>query len=197
MKDQFDSNSEEKKPKSEKKTLKWFSWIPIVIMLVVLAILMPLLINSAAELQNQKESALLKQEKWNTTKNGLVNINNELTEKNANLEEKNKGLNSLADSRLKEKDNALAKAEKEKTYGKSMEQLAQSHAAKFQKQRIETNQLSEKLRTEKVKTSSNSKKNEKLEKWAKNYKNIIEKQKAEIARISEAFERFQEKYHKK
>jgi len=36
-----------------------------------------------------------------------------------------------------------------------------------------------------------------VKKWAKNYKNIIEKQKAEIARISEAFGKFQEKYHKK
>jgi len=115
----------------------------------------------------------------------------------AALKKENKELNLLAKDRLDEKNDALAMAAKEKAYGKSMEELAQSHAAKFQKQRIENNQLSGKLKAEENKTSSNLKKIEKLEKWTKNYKNIIKNQKAEIARISEAFGEFQKKYHKK
>ena len=69
-----------------------------------------------------------------------------------------------------------------------MEKLALSHANKFKKLRIENETLSGKLNTEKTNLSACLKNNKKSDNWTSLYKNIIEKQKSEIARISKNYD---------
>ncbi len=156
--------------KGTKKTIR-FCWI-IAAMIAIAAIALTvafvsMITNNKATIEDQEgriESFIAKQVKWEQTKEKLA----ETTEQNVELEEANESLKLEIEKARKEKSSALAKAAIARDYGEDMEELARSHAQKFQELRIKNNKLSAEL----VQTRNSLKSYKDLAQKMRNQKNI-------------------------
>jgi len=178
---EMEAKPEPRKRQSKSKII----WIVGIVVIALCAVFIIALTNTHSALQNKKEELITKQNQWNQAEKNLTEANNQLSEENLALTTKNNNLESLAEKRLKQRDRALTDAVKEKAYGKEMEKLALSHAKKVSTFRVENDKLSRELQEKKAEAEGYKANNENLEERLMMYKNMVEKMKNEIARISE------------
>lgn len=176
----------EARPEPRKKRSKSkFIWIVGIVVIALCAVFTIALTNTRSALQNKKEELITKQNQWNQTEKNLTEANNQLSKENTVLIKEKDDLESRAKKRLEQRDRALADAVKEKAYGKEMNELALSHAKKVSTFRVENDKLSRELQEKKAEAEGYKADNENLEERLMMYKNMVEKMRNEIARISE------------
>lgn len=188
---------EPKIKKKRKKLLNWWRWATIILATII--ILTPSIVyivksnkQAAIKANLLQETAVLKKE-VQTQKEAKKSLIKLIQKQKAEI----KKLNSFANVAHMKAKGAKFAAEDWKKWGKDMEKLARTHANRFQELRIENDRLTGELKLEKNNTESLKKSLTRANEQLNIYKGIIEKQKAEILRLQEAYRILQEKYQKK